>query len=68
MTTPSHEAMYAKRSADMAARIADENSRQDFPWSLPNVRVWQNVMCRCLDRRHAILRRYLQDRARRAQD
>jgi hypothetical protein len=63
--TRARDILRAKRAAAVAARYAAENGEQDHPWSLPNVRVWQNVMCRHLDRYHALLRQYLKERAQR---
>lgn len=63
--TASKQALHAKHAAAGAARIADKNSTEGHPWSLANVRVWQNVMCRALDERSAIIRAYLDRRSAR---
>lgn len=53
------EALHYKNAAGIAERKADEAAASPAPWALRNLRVYQNLMCRLLDQRHAVIRAYL---------
>lgn len=62
------EALRFRRIANGAEKSANENAAQDFPWSLGNLRLYQNLMADAMERRSIILHGYLNARASRRKE
>jgi len=59
------ESLFLKRAAAHCEAQAAAAANDDKPWSLGNLRMWQNQMCIRLDRRNAIIAGYLKTRCAR---
>lgn len=63
--SPSKTAMHFKRCAAWAENKANAAANSSKPWALGNLRLYQNEMCKWLDRRNLVIRQYLAARANR---